>query len=549
MMKFSKALRVLAVSAIALAAVACSGGGGGGSPAPAPVPTPTPTPSGPVQISGTITFDFVPFNTATNGLNYALISQRPARGVVVEALDSGGSVLTSTVTDAAGGYAVTVNGNTNVRIRARARLLKSTSGTWDVTARDNTSGNAIYVLDGALADSGSSNSTRNLNAPSGWTGAGYGGTRAAAPFAILDVIYGALDQVLAVRPGTNFTPAQVYWSINNRAVDGMVANGEIGTTSYTRIMNVPTILVLGNENVDTDEYDTGVIAHELGHYVEDTLARSDSIGGEHSLSQQLDPRLANSEGWGNAFSSMVRNDPFYRDSSGAQQSTGFSINVETNTGSSTGWYSERSDHSIVYDVFDAAADGADTINAGLGPVIAALTSAAYAQGDALTSIYAFEAALRAQGISGTGLDALLNAQNIIGRTPIATGETNAGAVAMSLPVFRQVVVGAAPIMICSIDDQGTFNKLGNRVLMRFTIPATQSLTFTMTRVSGPTGRDPDFIVYLRGVEAAAGESSNADSETLVRSLSAGTYFIDAYDFLNVSDTGPSGDVCFNFSIV
>ncbi len=544
--------RILFCAAAIALIGACSNGG---SPAPTPpappgpTPPPPPTPSN-VTISGTITFDLVPFNAATNGLNYNAITQEPARGIVVQALDNTGGVLQSTVTDASGQYSVTVSSNTNVRIRVRAQMLESAIATWNVTVRDNTSGNADYVLDGSLTSSGAANSTRNLNAASGWGGSSYTGTRAAAPFAILDVIYGAKMLINNVAAGTNFPTMQVFWSPSNRAANGDIANGEIGTSSYTRIGGVPTMLVLGNENNDTDEYDRHVMAHEYGHYVEDQLSRSDSIGGPHSLSDRLDPRVALGEGWGNAFSAMVEDNPVYRDSGGSMQANGFSFSVESTSAGTLGWFNESSTQSIIYDLFDSTNDGADTISAGFAPIYASLTDPAYINDTAPATIFSFLNSFRANStVSDADIDALIAAQNINGTGSFGVGETNDGGIPIVLPVVKTVSVGAAPITICSFDDAGTGNKLANYDFISLSIGTTGSYTLTMTRTSGPTGGDPDFFVFQAGNQVAVGGSAAVDTETLTTNLQANDYWIAARDFFNVDDSaGTPGDVCYDFSV-
>jgi hypothetical protein len=518
---------------------------------PSPPPPPPPPTGGTVTISGTVTYDRVPLNPATNGLNYAAITQEPARGIVVEALDSTGSILETTVADASGQYSVTVNDNTDVQIRARAKLVETTVATWDVTVRDNTNGDADYVLAGALTNSGTANSTRNLNAPSGWGGASYTGTRAAAPFAILDAIYDGLLAVNGATTGaTNFPDLQVFWSVDNRAVSGDIDDGEITSTSFTLILGVPTILLVGNENTDTDEYDRHVIIHEFGHYLENQIARTDSIGGPHAIGDRLDPRLALSEGFANAYSAIVENDPIYRDSGGAMQASGFSINIENNTVTNEGWFSESSVHSILWDVFDDVDDGADTLNEDFSVIFDALSATDYVNSVAPATIFSFLDSFRNNTtINTTQLDALVAAQDINGTGIFGTGETNSGGITGALPVVKTVTVGGGALNICSVDDAGTFNKLGNRQLLRVTIPAPGSYTFTMTRTSGLTGRDPDFRIFNRGAQVAAGLSPTADTETLTTTLSAsGTHWIDANDFLNLNDGGPSGDTCFDFSI-
>ena len=75
---------------------------------------------------------------------------------------------------------------------------------------------------------------------------------------------------------------------------------------------------------------------------------------------------------------------------------------------------------------------------------------------------------------------------------------------------------------------------------------TQNVRFTMTRTSAPAATDPDFEVYRAGALIASGTSGLPDSEVSTISLTAGEYFIDARDFVNV-DTGSAGhDSCFTF---
>ncbi|MGW8369996.1 MAG: hypothetical protein ACWGPN_15135, partial [Gammaproteobacteria bacterium] len=85
-----------------------------------------------------------------------------------------------------------------VRIRVNARLLKTgASPTWDFSVVDNggvidNNAKPLYVLDGSSFNSGTQDWVVNLNADSGWGGNNYTGLRAAAPFAILDAVYGTV---------------------------------------------------------------------------------------------------------------------------------------------------------------------------------------------------------------------------------------------------------------------------------------------------------------------------------------------------------------------
>lgn len=501
--------------------------------------------SGDVSLSGKLTFDLVPINTTTNGLNYSDIVQAPARGITMEALSAAGAVLATTVTDGAGDYAFTFTPNTNVRVRAKAEMVQTTGAQWNVRVVDNTSSDALYTIIGSLADIGTLDQTRNLTAGSGWGGSSYTSTRAAAPFAILNPIYTALKKIEAVDADVVFPPAEFNWSVNNRAANGVVANGEIGTSSY---VGNGEILILGDDNSDTDEYDDHVVVHEWGHYFEDQLSRSDSIGGPHSGGEKLDPRVAMGEGFGNALSGIITDDPFYRDSSGNQQGSGFAINVETNE--PAGWFDEATVQSVLYDIYDSGDDGSDTLSLGLGPVYETLVSSDYRAQPDFTTIFSFLAELRTQQVANVAaINSLAVSRGINSTAANGAGETNSGAVARSLPVYKPVTVNGAAVEICSINDEGVYNKLGNRAYLSFTATA-GTHTLRMTRSSGASARDPDFIIYKNGSVAGRAESAPGESENLTLALTAGEHVVDAYDFFNLGQggTGTAGDSCYNFTI-
>ena len=320
-----------------------------------------------VIISGTVTYDFVPVNSNYVGLNYNSITQEKAKGVVVEAIDASNQVLGITTTDANGAYSIAdIPQSTDVKIRVFARLLK-TGGTpsWDFKVVDNTNSEAQYVMDGSLKSSGTSDSqTRNLNASSGWGGSSYTGTRTAAPFAILGVVYQAIDKIKTAESQAIFDPLLINWSVNNIATDGDKTQGQISTSHY----DATALYILGKADNDSDEYDTHVVAHEWGHYYEAKFSRSDSIGGVHGDGDRLDMRVAFGEGFGNAFAGMTLNNPNYFDTLEASQAGGWSMNLEDDRKTNPGWYSEGSIQRILYDLYDSADDADDSLSLGFTPM-------------------------------------------------------------------------------------------------------------------------------------------------------------------------------------
>lgn len=284
--------------------------------------------TGTVSVSGRATFDYVPVVFAMGaGLDYNAAETRPVRGATVQLLTAD-RVVDSSVTAEDGGYRLEAPTETELLLRVRAELFGDET---NMLARvlDNTRDGAAHAMDGTPFTTGKTDLLRDVHAGSGWTGTGYGETRAAAPFAILDVVHEAVQWIQSVDPQVELVPLDLYWSPDNRGIAGAdgepdYASGRIGGTHYRRENpgqnRPPAIYLVGAENEDTDEYDRFVIAHEWAHYLADTLSRDDSIGGRHALGEQLDPRVAFSEGLANALAAVLLGDSEFVHSLGPQQS-------------------------------------------------------------------------------------------------------------------------------------------------------------------------------------------------------------------------------------
>jgi hypothetical protein len=83
-----------------------------------------------------------------------------------------------------------------------------------------------------------------------------------------------------------------------------------GDTSY---LDGDQIWLLGGPD-DTDEYDTSVVLHELGHLVQTRYAMTSGGSGYPHAGADTDPRLAWAEGWATFFSCLVLEAPLYLDS-------------------------------------------------------------------------------------------------------------------------------------------------------------------------------------------------------------------------------------------
>lgn len=459
-----------------------------------------------VTLSGTVSYDFVPAAATRadaaaeweGGLDYARTEARPARGVQVVAVADDGQEIAATRADAHGAYTLTVPANISVRLRAKARLLQGAgAGAWDFSVRDNTSPGfmqgkaALYTAQGEAFDSGNQpTAVHNLHAASGWTGGAYTAPRAAAPFAILDQFYSAMEKMRAADPDVVFPPMNTYWSVENRPSDTTdKAIGDITTSHYwdgagadedddDEDEGPPGLFILGKADVDTDEYDTGVVVHEWGHYFEAKLSRSDSTGGSHGGGDVLDMRLAFGEAWGNALAGMVRGDPLYVDTNGpGQASVGPVLDLDDIPSyEPKGWFNEASVQYVLYQISKAP-------ELGFGDVYRVMTGPQKTT-PAFTSLFSFAAYLREIALPAgqARLDELLAGIGVVhgaqldiwgsGQTWPASLPDPAVHGAGVLPIYTMLQPGQAPVKLCTTNIGRLapgLNMLGNRRYLRLSV--------------------------------------------------------------------------------
>ena len=124
-----------------------------------------------------------------------------------------------------------------------------------------------------------------------------------------------------------------------------------------------------------------------------------------------------------------------------------------------------------------------------------------------------------------------------------------------LPVYKSIRAGDAPITLCSVDDAGTRNRLGNRAFVEVSFAESGSHTLTMTSVAASRGTLPWFFWRpYRGDARVTGiqeHVSEPRSQTSTRNFQAGEPLVlEAADSRNL-DVNPTnnGDSCFTFSVV
>jgi uncharacterized lipoprotein YehR (DUF1307 family) len=494
---------------------------------PTPSSTPksdsTPTPvANAVNISGTIKYERarVIHSSSSSRLDFSNLKINTAKQIMVKLIDASGDIVDSSYTDNQGKYTFyNLPKNTKYKIRVYAKMFKTSL--WDVKVIDNTQGGSLYAIEGSMISTGNSNTIRNLTASAE--------NRGSPPFAILDSIYQAMQKVYQADNRVRFAPLKLNWSVNN-----------IETSTYYD--GVDNIIISGDQRGDSDEYDGHIIIHEWAHFFENTLSRADNIGGSHGNAQYLDIRVAFGEGFGNAFSAIVTDDPIYYDTMG---STGWNMNIESSVSTHPGWFSEVSIQHIIYDLYDGNIDGIDTLALGFKPIYNVLVGA-QKRTEAFTSIFSFIYALKNENsTSSTEINDIVSSENIAPIHDVYGENRTLSVVGQALPLYRTLDIGGN-INVCTSNTYGTQrfpgnNKLNHHKYVRFNI-STENTYHIQVQQSNGRSADPDFILFKTSPFENLLASEDEGTESTTVRLTKGNYLLDISDAKNIA-LG-----CFNVSI-
>lgn len=406
----------------------------------------------PGSVAGTITADAPNIDTATGGLIYtAPLRNFKVRGAVVELLDAdnpSAKPLQTSATDANGNYSffsVAVGKNVIVRVSAQLAATRAsgvvTGPQYNLMVRDNTGSGIVkpmYTLSSPATLTVPVGNVMSFNAALGFdSDSNVTGPRQSAPFSILDVIYTAVVNIQAANANITLPDFNVYWSPNNtdsnagKEID-LKMKGSIGTSHFAEDGKYQGIFILGQANVDTDEFDQGVIGHEFGHYLQFAASYSDNPGHYHARDSFKDASLAYGEGFGTAIGGLLSGSKFYTDSSGLRQRGGFSSDISkpVAAGQANGFYAEATVSYLLYTL---------GTQFGFTPFWNALTS--MATGYQSATVFNFLNRYLSQNPgSADAVKALATAQNI--RTTDVLGALPATAV--TDPAINSTASGGAP---------------------------------------------------------------------------------------------------------
>jgi len=473
-----------------------------------------------VEISGTVQYERVHaknFGSASI-LDYANPSLERAKQVYVVAIDRSNDLVDSTYTDDNGNYTLLkIPTNSEVKIQVYAKMKKENR--WDVKVIDNNNNNSLYGIEGEFSSSGVSNSVRNLTA--------LASTKSSPPFAILDSVYRAMKRVLTVDGSLHFPTLKLNWSTQN-------------ITSGTYYDGIDAITLQGDQKGDSDEYDDHILIHEWGHYFERNFSRADNIGGPHGTGEYLDIRVAFGEGFGNALSAILTDDPIYFDTMG---SNGWNMNIEHARHDTPGWFSEASIQRILYDLYDSKDDGADRLSLGLKPIYETLIHGER-NTPAFTSLFSFIDALKKANPNATSkIDAITANENIATIEDAYGSNRITNLIEGSLPLYHELNLNKTIGNLCTLNHYGVYNKINNHKYVRFNI--TQEGTYPI-QVKQSNGRssDPEFTLFKTSPfeNISTNESGEKGIEKASLALTSGEYLLDIYDSNNIDKA------CFHVSV-
>ncbi|HEU0301749.1 MAG TPA: hypothetical protein VFR37_20010 [Longimicrobium sp.] len=446
---------------------------------------------------GTILYEKVP--AGRNGLELDAPVRTPAAGIKVEVVETPSrTVLGSGFTDEKGAYAVRVP----MRRAAQAyvRALAQTENATVVRPDDRAEWSIVSPV---LAAQPRRDVQRDLLATDS--------TRVAGAFNIAVTIWRANALVRSAAPDVTLPPVEIRWDTTYS-----------GGTFFQ--FKEAVAYINGRRGRDSDEYDDHVIAHEYGHFLMTSFSRESSPGGSHALGEQLDPRLAWSEGWSNFFGGAATGSAHYIDTGAlrGRQMVLLSVDLEENvrSGDRPGIWSEHSVSSLLWDWYDDGVEERDPLALGFTPLWTAFTELGKEPDAYLLRFANVLATLTKQNqLLEEGLS-LRDIRYAPGREPREPE-----------PFPEPLASGTAATGTVDSRRSRRSNLWGSSAHYWFQLPAARQATITMkiTDAREPTRADLD--LYLYDAEGEMVAHSNAvngvgDTERISQRLPAGYYRVE-----------------------
>lgn len=274
----------------------------------------------PLTVSGNASYQYRPvaITNSTQGVIYGL-SGSPVSAVIpfaeIEVLNANNDVVQCANTDENGNFSLLVGKNLGtLRVRVLSRAFNSKL---KLSILEDTNFNLPYYVETAI--------TAANDAIPGVQVTAYARVSQATKleggaFHILASIYKANQYIRAQTGDASWVAEKVtvFWKA------GFNPYSYFGFPNNLLSFYKPgerKLFILGGKDgnvsqIDTDHFDTSVIIHEYGHFLEDVYGKTDSPGGYHNGDAVIDPRLAWSEGFANFFQAASQGTNYYLDTSG-----------------------------------------------------------------------------------------------------------------------------------------------------------------------------------------------------------------------------------------
>lgn len=256
-------------------------------------------------VTGTVlyqdkTFDASGFTGTTN---------TPVPFARIELQNAGGTVLAATETDLNGAFSASV-GEAVGKVKVFTQTAAGSASGF--VARVMTLSNAVYAV---TLTPGNQADTGNLNVP------------------VITTTNDAMNLFNMAITALKYARDALEASGNTWPAPSQEL-AIIWPDSITGFDPAPKQVHIKGTGSDHDEFDDTVILHECGHFMSTVFSKDDSPGGAHQINQQVDARLAWSEGWATFFGNATRRHAGIAEAQSAvyvdTNDTGvFSFNIET----------------------------------------------------------------------------------------------------------------------------------------------------------------------------------------------------------------------------
>lgn len=276
--------------------------------------------SNPITLTGYANYQYRPVavTNSSQGIIFGL-SGNPVWAVIpyaeIAVINAGGEIVQCGNTDESGNFSLQVDKNMGaLRVRVFSRAFNSKL---KLSILEDTNFNAPYAIEASV--------TAGNDPVGGIPVVAYARLSQSAKleggaFHILASIYKANKYIRTQIADNNWTAEKVtvFWKA------GFNPYSYFGYPNNLLSFYKPgerKLFILGGKDgnvsqIDTDHFDTSVIVHEYGHFLEDVYGKTDSPGGYHNGDAVIDPRLAWSEGFANFFQAASQGTNYYLDTAG-----------------------------------------------------------------------------------------------------------------------------------------------------------------------------------------------------------------------------------------